>query len=123
MPDRNPRGRPQKEVAEIAPLVPAPSIPVLPSVQSTLNITLPAFVPPAELNLNGTNNQDDIINCEDIVSPNIQICPNQNEKSQTQSKSPSSPVLLPSSPIQMVEEVKEEFSDMDGPKPQEVLDE
>jgi hypothetical protein len=123
MPDRKPRGRPRKEVAEIAPLAPAPSIPVRPCVQSTLNITTPAFVPLPELNLNGTNNQDVIINCEDIASPNVQICRNQTEKSGTQTKSPSSLVSSSSSPILMVEEVKEDFSDVDGLKLKEVLDE
>jgi hypothetical protein len=83
---------------------------------------MPAFVPPPELNLNGTNYQDNIINSDDLVSPNVQICPNQNEKSFTQRKLSSSPLSSPS-PIRMVEEVKEEFSDVDGPTPQEVLDE
>jgi hypothetical protein len=80
MPDCKPQGRPRKEVAEIAPLAPAPSISFLPSIQSTLNITTPAFVPPPEFNLNGTNYQDDIIDCEDIVSLNVQICPSPKKK-------------------------------------------
>jgi hypothetical protein len=70
--DRKPPGWLHKDVAEIALLVPAPSIPVLPSVQSSSNIT-PPFVPLTELNLNGTNNQDDTINFKDRVSPNVQI--------------------------------------------------
>jgi hypothetical protein len=120
MPDRKPRGRPRKEIPGITPSALARSMPALPDVQSTSQIVTPAFIPPPDvpkLNQNSMNNEDNTVNCEDIASPNAPLYPTQSKTSETEIKSPSSPVLLPSRPVPIVEEVQQDLSGEDGAKP------
>jgi hypothetical protein len=126
MPDRKPRGGPRKEIPGITPSVLALSMPALPDVQSTSQIVIPAFIPPPDvpkLNQNIMNNEDNTVNCEDIASPNAPTYPTQSKTSETEIKSPSSPVLLPSIPVPIVEEVQQDFSGEDGAKPQVAISE
>jgi hypothetical protein len=69
------------------------------------------------------NNEDNIVNYKDISSPNAPTYLTENGKLDTESKSLSLPVLFPSRPVPIVEEVQENISAEDGAKPQVVVSE
>jgi hypothetical protein len=63
------------------------------------------------------NNEDNVVSCKDIASLNIPIYPIQIKTSESEIKSPSSLVLLPSILILTVEEVQQDLRGEDGAMP------